>query len=213
MNPTKHKSFAVTTFAAILTAAILILGLGVHHKASARIIGGATANTITSPDQWCIGGTSALKNEVCVDRTGRFIPTTTNNQSLGTSSLRFSNVYSVLGNFSGAVTAGTLNCTSASYTNLAATGDIVSGSGTLYASTASATTGNYVAAGSVTGGTGLTSTAGPIKPYKRSKAQLLAIAPAVGDVYVCSDCSSNYALMVATGTSAGAFGMMVWTTY
>ena len=54
-------------------------------------------------------------------------------------------------------------------------------------------------------GTTLTVTAGAIKPYKRSIAQLMAITPAVGDIYSCTDCTLTYDLVVGTGATAGGF--------
>ena len=54
-------------------------------------------------------------------------------------------------------------------------------------------------------GTTLTVTAGAIKPYKRTIAQLMAITPAVGDIYSCLDCTLTYDLVVGTGAVAGGF--------
>ena len=53
--------------------------------------------------------------------------------------------------------------------------------------------------------TTLTVTAGAIKPYKRSITQLMAITPAVGDIYSCTDCTLTYDLVVGTGSTAGGF--------
>jgi hypothetical protein len=67
----------------ILGAAILVLaGL----KASqARITG-----TSTTADSWCSGASGA---EVCIDSTGNVVPTTTGVGSLGTSALKFKDIY------------------------------------------------------------------------------------------------------------------------
>lgn len=80
----------------LLTAIAAVLVIG--GTAMARI----TGTQPTSADIFCTGPSGA---EVCVDASGNIVPTTTNDASAGTSSLRFSNVYSTLGNFSGAITA------------------------------------------------------------------------------------------------------------
>jgi len=56
-----------------------------------------------SRDAWCVGVSGT---EVCVDASGNFIPTTTNSVDLGTSSLKFKNVY-VSGTIAGAAVTGT----------------------------------------------------------------------------------------------------------
>ena len=54
-------------------------------------------------------------------------------------------------------------------------------------------------------GTTLTVTAGAIQPYCRTIAQLMAITPAVGDTYCCSNCTLTYDHVVGTGAVAGGF--------
>lgn len=78
------------------------------RPALARLVGTAPTN----PDAWCVhggsgGGGSAVSGaEACVDYSGNFLPTVTNAQTLGTSSLKFSNVYAttLTGNLVGGVT-------------------------------------------------------------------------------------------------------------
>lgn len=72
----------------------LFIGSMAGGLANARITGTAP----TSPDTFCVGRSAA---EVCVDRSGNVMPTTTNNQTSGTSSLRWSQTFAVLGSFSG----------------------------------------------------------------------------------------------------------------
>jgi hypothetical protein len=66
----------------------------------ARLTGTQPART--APDTSCVGRTGA---EICVDSDGNFIPTTTNDTSLGTSSLRWANGYYTLINSAGPITA------------------------------------------------------------------------------------------------------------
>ena len=61
-------------------------GVSIH----ARVTGTAPAST--SPDTWCMGRSGA---EVCIDRDGNFIPTTDNDTTLGTSSLRWATIYAL----------------------------------------------------------------------------------------------------------------------
>ena len=66
-------------------------------------------------------------------------------------------------------------------------------------------TGALSATTTVTGGTGLIATAGPIRPYSRTKAQILAITSvALGDTYYCNDCTA-VTLCVSTGTTVKSF--------
>lgn len=82
-----------------LTIPVLaIVGL-IGALSHARITG--TNPTGSSADVVCFGPKSY---EVCVDYLGDVIPTTTATQALGTSSLRFSNIYTTLLNVSGATT-------------------------------------------------------------------------------------------------------------
>lgn len=64
--------------------------------------------------------------------------------------------------------------------------------------------GALTTAAGITATTGkITATAGAVLLYSRSMAQLRAITPAVGDLYFDS---TNYAVVVGTGTGVGAFG-------
>jgi hypothetical protein len=63
------------------------------------------------------------------------------------------------------------------------------------------------AAAGTTTFSGAVALGGAAKLYKRTLAQILAITPAVGDAYICSDCVVPYSMAVATGTSAGQFGI------
>ena len=78
-----------------LVAAILV----VTSIGYSRLTG--TNPTGSSADTFCVGKKSY---EWCVDYAGNALPTTTNNQTSGTSSLRWSNVYTTLLNVSGAST-------------------------------------------------------------------------------------------------------------
>lgn len=80
----------------ILIAAICFVGM-IQSDVFARLTG--TNPTGSSSDTWCVGKSGA---EVCVDYLGDVIPTTNNDASLGTSSLQWSNVYSVAATVSGA---------------------------------------------------------------------------------------------------------------
>lgn len=74
----------------------LVLLVGVQHVSQARIIGSSSSNDSsgTTPDIDCKGSdASATANELCQDHAGNFLPTTTDNQTLGTPSLEFNNVY------------------------------------------------------------------------------------------------------------------------
>lgn len=75
----------IITLSAFLVA-IVALGLVTEKITFARLTVDAS-----SRDAWCVGIAGA---EVCVDSSGNFIPTTTNVSSLGTSSLKFKNIYS-----------------------------------------------------------------------------------------------------------------------
>jgi hypothetical protein len=66
-------------------------------------------------------------------------------------------------------------------------------------------TGAFNATTSISAASALAVTAGPLQPYQRTKAQLHALTPAVGDVYVCSDCTNTYTLVVGTGTVVNGF--------
>ena len=69
-----------------------------------------TSQGATDRDAWCAGPSGA---EVCVDSSGNIIPTTSNDASCGSSSLRWSNLYTTLLNVSGAMTqTGALSCAS-----------------------------------------------------------------------------------------------------
>lgn len=80
----------------ILAAMVAVAGFA--SDASARLTG--TNPTGANSDTVCYGKRSA---ETCQDYLGDYIPTTTNTQSLGTSSLLWSTLYATAGAFSGAV--------------------------------------------------------------------------------------------------------------
>ncbi len=67
----------------VALAIILCVAL-VRFNANARITG------TSSDDVWCVGPDGA---EVCVDSSGNFLPTTTNDATLGTSSLYWNRIY------------------------------------------------------------------------------------------------------------------------
>lgn len=46
---------------------------------------------------------------------------------------------------------------------------------------------------------------GSLRPAIKTKAAIHAITPALGDVYVCSDCTNSYTLCVGTGTAINDF--------
>lgn len=70
--------------AGLLLAAVLVLGIS-QGRVFARITG-----TEPGTDIWCVGPSGA---EVCVDVSGNLLPTTDNDATLGTSSLRFSGIF------------------------------------------------------------------------------------------------------------------------
>jgi len=89
-------------FLKVFLAGFLCAGL--TYQAQARQTG-----TNTDPET-CFG---AASYEACLDSTGNWVPTTTNNAGLGISSLRWANLYSVLGNFSGTLTTTGISNTGA----------------------------------------------------------------------------------------------------
>ena len=68
-----------------------------------------------------------------------------------------------------------------------------------------ASAGSIAGSSTVSATTGLSVSAGPLQPTQKTKAQLAAITPAVGDVYVCSDCTLTYDLVVGTGAVVNGF--------
>lgn len=110
----------IVNLSAVLVA-ILALGVITEKITFARLTVDAA-----SRDVWCVGVSGA---EVCVDSSGNFIPTTTNVSDLGTSSLKFKNVY-VAGAYSGAtgVFSGQLGLQNISSTTLASTTPLAAGS-------------------------------------------------------------------------------------
>jgi len=48
---------------------------------------------------------------------------------------------------------------------------------------------------------------GKLALQSKSLSELLGISPAVGDMYVCSDCTPAYSVAIGTGTGAGNFGI------
>lgn len=75
-----------------------------------------------------------------------------------------------------------------------------------FASYTSITAGTSVTATtSVNATTALAVTAGPLKLYVRTLAQLQAITPAAGDVYLCSNCAIPYQIAVGTGAVINGF--------
>lgn len=79
MNVSKVRVFA------LLSLGLLALVLCDIRKVDARITG-----TTTNADIWCVGPDGA---EICVDSDGNLVPTTDNDTTLGTSSLRFATAY------------------------------------------------------------------------------------------------------------------------
>ena len=53
--------------------------------------------------------------------------------------------------------------------------------------------------------------AGPLQPQKRTKAQFDSITPAVGDTYICSNCTVPYDICVATDTAVGSFRATIYS--
>ena len=124
------------------------------------------------------------------------------------------------GTFGGTVTAaafsGPLTATTGSYSS---TLDVV-GQATFGAATTKSTfttAGAFASYTSITAGTSVTATtsvnattalavtAGPLKLYVRTLAQLQAITPAAGDVYLCSNCAIPYQIAVGTGAVINGF--------
>jgi len=100
---------------------------------------------------------------------------------------------------------------SVTYGVAAATG-VFSGAvtaGTSFTATTSLDAGTSVgAATTVTGGTGVIATAGPVRLYSRTIAQIMLLTANEGDMFKCSDCSPER-IAISTGTGApntGGFG-------
>lgn len=118
----------------LISVGLCALGALLHTNVlsvQAREIG---ANpTGSSADLFCAGGriagnTVLTANEVCLDSSGNWIPTTSNNQTLGTASLPFSAVYAVNQTSTGSETVGTAGTMNAAGTGgTAATQSIVNG--------------------------------------------------------------------------------------
>jgi len=143
-------------------------------------------------------------------------------QANGAGAPSFTNTPTVLGtNITGvpaaSVLAGSLGTGDYTVTGkLNTTGDLYIAPATAYTSTMTAASGNFDAGGAITAKTSITATtsvsattalavtAGPLKLYLRTKAQLNGLTPAVGDAYLCSDCGIPYDIAVATGTGAAA---------
>lgn len=88
-----------------LCALVGMIGISFSILSHARI----TGTQPTNADAWCAGPSGA---EVCVDSSGNVVPTTTDDASSGSSSYRWSNVFTTLLNVSGASTlTGALGAT------------------------------------------------------------------------------------------------------
>ncbi len=112
--------------------AAFLLGFSTPAFVNAREVN----STPSSPDAFSVhgGGTSCYSGgfvagcEVAVDVNGNFLPTVTNAQTLGTSSLAWSNIYSVSRTNSGSEATGTIGATnSTGQGGTAATSDTITG--------------------------------------------------------------------------------------
>jgi hypothetical protein len=99
----KHKKMGarIVLFGLLAVVSFLIGGV-LPVRIYARSTG--TNPGQTSPDTWCVGRRGF---EVCVDRSGNILPTTTDNQTSGTSSLEWNGV------FTKAITVGSGGSTNA----------------------------------------------------------------------------------------------------
>lgn len=70
-----------------------------------------TGTQPTNADVWCVG---PLNAEMCIDASGNLVPTVTNNQTMGTSGLKFSNIFAAAVNF----TASTIDALTVTGTSL-----------------------------------------------------------------------------------------------
>lgn len=103
----------ITGFLALLAAMFILAVM------SERVTFGRLTSDAASRDVWCVG-ISGL--EVCVDSSGNFIPTTTNVSDLGTSTLKFKNLY-----LDGTATVDTIAGTAATFSGTVAhTGAVTS---------------------------------------------------------------------------------------
>lgn len=102
----------------IFRTALAVFLLGTASSAFAG--NGRQVGTPTNPDAWstfgggCYSGGNVTGCEVAVDYSGNIVPTVTNAQTLGSSSLAWSSVYSVTATNTGNETngtAGTMNAT------------------------------------------------------------------------------------------------------
>lgn len=97
-----------------------LIFLVVASSAQARLIAGGSFDPSTAPDAWsvygpkCQSGQSVTGCEVAVDFSGNFVPTVTNTQSLGLSSLVWSTVYAQNIVVNGNETTGAAGITNAS---------------------------------------------------------------------------------------------------
>lgn len=129
--------------------ALLIAALSAVIVFRGTLLARITGTQPTSPDIFCTGPDGA---EVCIDASGNIVPTTSNDASAGSSSLRWSNVFTTLLNASGAATlGGTLDVTGAvTFTDGLETGDIDDSAITSNKLTSSAVTNAKIAADAVT---------------------------------------------------------------
>lgn len=173
--------------------------------AHARLIG--TNPTGASADIWCSGGrlrgsTVVANTEDCIDSSGNFVPTTTANQTLGTSSLSWSNVYTtqLTGSITNTITLAPLNV----YT----TGQITNG-----LTGQSADLQEWKVNGSTVAKIGA---AGALGLPQLKKAQIDALVPSfIGELVQVVDygafgasANSNFILCEATGTAVAQYGVV-----
>lgn len=206
--------------AALVLAAVAFWAIN-PHRGDARLIG--TNPTGASADVWCVGGrayanTAVLTTEVCVDASGNVIPTTTGTGSLGTSSLKWLNLF-LSGNASIAGTAAVTGTSSftgnvgistaaATYSELTVVAALASSTGTVVQAAPSNTADVFEAR-----------LDGPItvfsvtpNGYMKARARTLAaiqgatpVAADLGGQVICTDCAAIYSICVATGATVQGF--------
>ena len=115
--------------------------------------------------------------------------------------------FSATGALSGATlaTTGAGTIVGAAYIGASNTVSTVAANGVITSGAGIVATTSVAAGTTVTGATGLFATAGPVRLYSRTKAQLNLIVPgAAGEQYYCSNCI-DAAVVISSGTGAGAF--------
>lgn len=184
-------------FISVFLAGLMMAGL--QGTAFARLVGQSNE---TVPDQWAC--CHDVNYEVALDYLGNFLPTTTNAQALGSTTTRWSNVISVLGNFSGTLTAaGALNVTG----NLTTAGQVINTPSSVqsvnYGTSTISATSRFVVIGS-TSSMNMNAVNGPIiSTISVSDGQMLTLISTGTTLGIPTDVTLNTAMVYSS--TRGAF--------